>query len=61
MTRAEERRTVTCNGTQVLISMLQVTGAAAISEERTLQYFVTDSSTARAAFSGVMAGPCSVK
>jgi hypothetical protein len=40
------------NRLQVLISMVHVTGASVISEERTLQYFVTDSSTARAAFSG---------
>src|SRR5882762_8952253 len=47
---------------QVLSSIVQVTGASAMSDERTLQYLVTDSSTARAAFCTVMAaGPCSVK
>jgi hypothetical protein len=55
------RTNLTCNGLQVLSSMVHVTGASALSDERTLQYFVTDSSTARAAFSGAMAGPCRVK
>lgn len=36
--------------------MVQVTGASAISEERTLQYFVTESCTARAAFTAVVPG-----
>ena len=36
--------------------MVQVTGASAMSEERTLQYFVTESSTARAAFAAVAPG-----
>ena len=41
--------------------MVQVTGASAMSEERTLQYFVTESSTARAAFAAVAPGAVIVK
>ena len=41
--------------------MVQVTGAAAMSDERTLQYFVTDSSTARAAFAAVAPGAVMAK
>ena len=37
-------------------SIVQVTGASAISEERTLQYFVTESSTARASFCALVPG-----
>ena len=36
--------------------MVQVTGASVLSEERTLQYFVTESSTALAAFAAVVPG-----
>ena len=43
------------------MSIVQVTGTSASSEERTLQYLVTDSSTARAAFSPVMPAPFNVK
>src|SRR6185312_14070808 len=42
-------------------SRVQVTAASALSEERTLQYLVTDSSTARAAFAAVVPGARMVK
>src|SRR5689334_11419634 len=41
--------------------MVQVTSAAAISDERTLQYLVTDNSTARAALASVMPAPFMTK
>ena len=37
-------------------AIVQVTGASAMSEERTLQYLVTDNSTARAALAAVVPG-----
>ena len=46
---------------QDLSSTVQVTGASAISEERTLQYLVIESSTARAALACVVPGAVMVK